>query len=286
MEIGVSVRRGITACALTVPLIASPAIASETVQLQPWATSNTKIAGGYGLRACVDQAEEIRPQAWTCMGGSLTVTADRDGKTVNETTLVAEDFSVTHGALQAKSPVAGKAAPMATDYDTWCESGSICARRIGADNAIAEVKGNGAYGDSGGVIGSFDLVFRQSFNGKYPRWRSALIHDSGPEVQPVEFFNKCRINISGGPDGNCGSETLYFTDINRGKQWAWVPSSTAYRQNNNPLRNGQKYHDDHFGEFRAHGHSQYFSTGTLHTGRWDRCTADIGCRYYQVPWKP
>ena len=44
----------------------------------------------------------------------------------------------------------------ADDYDSWRENGTVCGRQI--SEYIAEVKGNGAYGDATGVIGALDFI--------------------------------------------------------------------------------------------------------------------------------
>ncbi len=59
------------------------------------------------------------------------------------------------------------------------------------------MKGNGAYGNASGVIGAFDFIVRQAFNGQRPRWRNTLSWDYGPQIQPQEFTNNCRINRPG-----------------------------------------------------------------------------------------
>lgn len=232
--------------------------------------------GGEGLQTCIGRAQEMHAAAWTCTGGLLTVTADRQGRATDATYLVTQDETAT--------PAPRRMAPGRDDYDSWCESGTVCGRKI--NDHTAEVKGNGAYGDNNGVIGSFDIVYRQSLDGKYPRWRSLLDWDSGPEINPGDWTNNCRVNVSGAPDDYCGKNAVNFTTINRAHPRAWWPSGGRYSYNEQQLAGSGKYHDDHEGEFVAFGHTQLFKAGVLHTGRWNKCNARAGCQYYQVPWKP
>jgi hypothetical protein len=166
----------------------------------------------------------------------------------------------------------------------WCENGTICARKL--SDYTAEVKGNAAYGDRNGVIGTFGLIWRQNFNGPYPRWRVTLHWHSGPRVEPQYFKAQCRRHVSGGSDAYCGSRTFYPGNISSGSPWKYSPGSSSYFQSGTQLSGGstRKYHDDLTGEFIASGHPYIFKAGTLHTGRWNRCGSSTGCKYYQVPW--
>ncbi|MFB9601456.1 hypothetical protein ACFFTQ_00500 [Streptomyces roseofulvus] len=201
---------------------------------------------------------------------------DPEGNKTDSTRIVADDVAITPAPREA-------AAPGADDYDTWCENGTICSRKI--NDHTAEVKGNGAYGDSKGVIGSFDLVYRQSFDGNHPRWRTLLDWDSGPEIRPGIWKNNCRVNISGAPDEYCGTNEVNLVAVNAADRRSWWPSSTRWAYNEQRLTGSGKYHDDHEGEFMAFGYRQLFKAGVLHTGRWNKCNTATGCKYYEVPWK-
>ncbi|MBT2446294.1 hypothetical protein J7F03_04190 [Streptomyces sp. ISL-43] len=228
----------------------------------------------------MEQAKAERPAAWTCIGGTLTVTEDNQGRSTDRTTVVADDFTITPAPAPASAPASRAAAD---DYDSWCENGSVCGREI--SRYAAEVKGNGAYGDRNGSIGSIDIVYRQEFNGPWPQWRSLLIHDSGPQINPGNWTNDCRINIKDGPDAYCGRNTVNFNDINASQRRAWWPSPTRLASNESKVTDSRNYHDDHSGEFVAWGHTQMFKAGVLHTGRWNNCDSGT-CKYYQVPWRP
>ncbi|MFI5582995.1 hypothetical protein ACIA8N_34320 [Streptomyces sp. NPDC051822] len=210
------------------------------------------------------------------MGGVLTVTTDSQGRTTDVSYVIAPDSPA--------SPTPRLAAPGRDDYDSWCENGTVRSRKI--NDYTAEVKGNGAYGDSKGAIGSFDVVYRQSFDGKRPRWRTVLDWDSGPEINPGVWTNNCRVNVSGGPDDYCGKSEVNLASINAAAPRGWWPSNHRWAYNEQRLTGGGKYHDDHEGEFTAFGHRQLFKAGVLHTGRWHKCNSSTGCQYYQVPWKP
>ncbi|MFF4647679.1 hypothetical protein [Streptomyces sp. NPDC001389] len=266
----------VAACLALAMVSAPPAAAAQENDTLPWTALNTSDGQDTGLGACVDEAHRTRPEAWTCMGGVLRVTADSRGKTTDAVYPVAE--------TTAPSPAARAAAPGRDDYDSWCENGTICSRKI--NDYTAEVKGNGAYGDSKGVIGSFDIVYRQSFDGNLPRWRTLIDWDSGPEINLGTWRNNCRVNISGGPDDYCGRNDVNLASINATSQRAWWPSGDRWSYNAQRLTGSGKYHDDHEGEFTAFGHRQLFKAGVLHTGRWTKCNTRTGCQYYQVPWKP
>jgi hypothetical protein len=238
--------------------------------------------------ACISQALASGSESWTCFGDELTTsTTDAAGKDIVRREKVADPTVPAFVDESRPTPTVGTEARSAEeltvasdDYDTWCESGTICGRQISA--YIAEVKGNGAYGDQNGVIGRVDVIQRQSFNGPYPRWRGLLIWDSGPAVTTTRYTVTCRINVDG-PDGTCGGITHYFSTISSGNWRSWSPSSTGYRQNSQRLVGSTYYHEDAYGSFTASGRSQVFYYGTLHTGRWRYCSSN--CQYYQVPWK-
>ncbi|WP_344836118.1 hypothetical protein [Kribbella ginsengisoli] len=231
-------------------------------------------------RACIAEAKRMPKSAWTCMAGMLTARIEVPGGAPR--TEIKEFGS---GIVQLTPPPATKAAAgadiLADDYDSWCEDGTVCGRKI--SDYIAEVKGNGVYGVGGTVIGRVDFIVRQAFNGPYPRWRGLLIWDSGPTIRPNAFWADCRINRSG-PDGFCDNVQLDFSPITSTTWRSWAPSSTGYEQTDTKLSNNTTYHDDLHGSFKADGHSELFAAGTIHTGRWRQCGPN--CKYYQVPWVP
>lgn len=227
---------------------------------------------------CISAAKRTQSQAWTCVGGALTAQVI-GAKGANQ--LLVKQFG-SGAAEMTPAPAAGTAGILADDYDSWCETGSVCGRKI--SDYTAEVKGNGVYGVGSQVVGRLDIVYRQTFNGYRPRWRGLLIWDSGPTVRPRPFYAYCRINRTG-TDGFCGNITFSFAAISSTSWRAWSPSSTGFHQlGGNPLVNGTEYHDDLYGSFTADGYSQIFYAATIHTGRWRQCNPN--CKYYQVPWAP
>jgi hypothetical protein len=268
----------------TVVLMAFSAPHSSAA-VQRWRGLDRSYGAGKGIQACVAAAGRSRAQNWTCVGGELTTTTvSASGRTTVKSVAVSDDVIDTTAAARVNTTPGvnrAAAAQRADDYDSWCESGSICGRQISA--YIAEVKGNGAYGDQNGVIGAFDFIVRQAFDGPWPRWRSLLIWDYGPAINPYNFRVNCRVNVTG-PDGFCGGTDLLFSTISSGKWRSWWPSSTGYDYNSDKLKGSTKYHDDAYGSFKATGHSQTFHASTIHTGRWRYCSSN--CSYYQVPWAP
>lgn len=239
---------------------------------------------------CIAQALASRADSWTCLGDELTTTKrDASGKEVTSTeqvqgstsSIVFEDLTQESAGSNSAFLGAVTTASASDDYDTWCESATVCGRKI--SDFIAVVKGNMAYGDSKGAIGNVDVIIRQSFNGPWPKWRGTLIWDRGPAITTSEYKINCRINKTG-PDGNCGGIKLYFNTISSGNQRSDRPSTTGFTQNSDKLVANTKYHDDALGTFKATGYSATFKYGTLHTGRWQSCSKN--CKYYQVPWTP
>lgn len=139
------------------------------------------------VETCVAAALAEDLDNWVCMGGNLT-----------EVPQSATDYSTPGPVPQTRAM--GPMTLSLDDYDTWCEYGTICSRTL--SDYIAEVKGNAAYGDQTGVIGSFDIVMRVNLNGRQPRWNVTLIHDTGPSLVFNRVLLACtqQYNIFG-----CGS---------------------------------------------------------------------------------
>lgn len=82
-------------------------------------------------------------------------------------------------------------------HDGWCENGSVCRTEI--SDYVAHAKGNAAYGDKDGVIGTFDVNLRVNLNGRSPRVQTWFDYDSGPRA----VFSETRIQViedQGGPN--------------------------------------------------------------------------------------
>ncbi|NLU80620.1 hypothetical protein HCA58_20060 [Micromonospora sp. HNM0581] len=62
---------------------------------------------------------------------------------------------------------------------------------IDASRYIGETKGNATYGDSNGVVGSFDVIIRNSLQGRRGRWTVSLIWDYGPSLTFSDSWINC-----------------------------------------------------------------------------------------------
>jgi hypothetical protein len=114
-----------------------------------------------------------KAQQWVCNAEGLTVTKDAAGQTVNTfTAKKSTDYTATATTTNGLAVL--------DDYDSWCEFGTVCHRKI--SNYIAETKGNAAYGDQSGVIGNYDAILRTNLNGRQGQWRSTVIWDNGPAL--------------------------------------------------------------------------------------------------------
>ncbi|GEM_PF-1240280 len=279
---GHSSGRSLTTMVVLFVLVATIVTSPQTSADPSWDDPPTGTAEGSGLQECIATAKQERPEAWVCMGGVLTSThTDDSGQTTTTTRLVEFDVLQTTVPSQVNGQ-SGTAQSSGDFYDTWCENASVCGRQI--SSYIAEVKGNGAYGNLRGAIGGFDYIVRQNFNGQYPRWRSIIDWDWGPTVYPNEFYTQCKRHVRRAPDPSCGTETAYFLHINSRNPRRWWPSPTGYDYLSQRLTSSSKYHDDLWGSFRAEGYNTTWHVATIHTGRWRHCDSHLGCRYYQVPW--
>lgn len=231
------------------------------------------------MAECIDAAQDEQAETWTCLGGELTTTTeDAQGRTHVHRVVVAKTPVVFSPPPRTK-----KAAADDPGYDTWCETGSVCGRYPVAGNKyIAEVKGNGAYGDIDGAIGAFDQVNRGWLNGTSVAWRAVLIHDSGPTINGSGWTIQCR-KSDAFSDSYCGSNPWNPEPISSSARRAWFPSKTGSVWNSDNMTDDNPYHDDFWGRFTASGHDQTWTSGKVHTGRWKGCDDD-DCKYYQVPW--
>lgn len=165
---------------------------------------STIVGGTYAANAttsdtpvdlCTEAAISQQLESWACLGGLLAY-PDPDSADGSDQEIVTERVAPETAPAEDAS---GEVRLLADDYDTWCELGTICTRSI--SSYISETKGNAAYGDQNGVIGSFDIVIRTNLNGRQARWNTYWIHDSGPSLG---FSNA---SISCNEDGNiwgCG----------------------------------------------------------------------------------
>lgn len=238
--------------ALVVAGSAATAVAEPAKQ--PAAVDSTTEA----LAPCIETALKSGAQAWTCTPKGLTITTDAAGKAP------AEAFTPLAPAVPAR--VEG---PVGTldDYDGWCENGSICHRTI--SDYIGETKGNAAYGNQSGVIGTFDVVLRTNLNGRQAQWRVTLIRDSGPLLQFSNVQVNCWEEINLWPDTSCGVHGAGAPNV----QSRW-DSNTIY---GNRLNNSNEYYGAVNGSFTPSGYPGY-TMGTLE-GAYFNCYGGDNCYY-------
>jgi hypothetical protein len=159
------------------------------------------------LQPCVDLALEEKNRQWICTAEGLLAVTDQQGKPVGKLTPV----------KPANTGQDRGAGPAWDDYDSWCESGTICRRIVNGNRYIGETKGNAAYGNQDGVIGSYDAVIRTRFHHRWPEWTVALIHDSGPNLRFSGTLMNCRQDLLA-VDRNCGFRHIGGPNLNVGNR--------------------------------------------------------------------
>jgi hypothetical protein len=213
------------------------------------------------LASCVGEAKAQRAEAWVCTSSGLTTVSSQGVETflpirpsVNPITETGTGFSIS-----------------ADDYDYWCENGSICHRKI--NTYAEETKGNAAYGDLTGVIGTFDVILRTNLNGRQAQWKLSLIWDSGPGLSFEDSGVSCYEEINNWPDTNCGNHFAGTPRISSAG-WRW-DSGTLY---GNRLANSNEYYGAANGDFKADGYQQYFIMGALESSYF-YCYGSDPCRF-------
>ncbi|MFS8095780.1 hypothetical protein LFM09_01455 [Lentzea alba] len=190
------------------------------------------------LAGCIEAALKSQAESWTCTPAGLTV-AGNSGKQSFTPISPGVAPSVESGGVTALD-----------DYDSWCEFGSVCHREI--NDYAAETKGNAAYGNQNGVIGTFDVVMRINLNGRQAQTKITLIWDSGPAIQFNEVWGNCWEEINNWPDTNCGNHYAGAPVIGP-VGWRWN-SGTLY---GNRLDNSNEYYMAVSGRFTPSGHPLY-----------------------------
>lgn len=158
------------------------------------------------LQPCIGEALSSKAQQWVCTAEGLEVQIDGNGKANGRNKTPGGQLAPTsppenNRTQQGPPASSGEIMTMAyDDYDTWCETGTICRRTI--TSYISETKGNAAYGNQNGVIGSYDIILRTNLNGRQANSRLSFIWDSGPSLS---FFNTgIRCYEYAVPGINCG----------------------------------------------------------------------------------
>jgi hypothetical protein len=253
---GDRVLRALLAIACAFALAASFQVAASA---QPGKADQQKVdETSRTLARCIDAALSSKAESWTCTPAGLTIT-DNAGK---------QSFSPVEPSV-APTTVSGGVVVM-DDYDGWCENGSICHRVI--SSYIAETKGNAAYGNQNGVIGTFDVVMRINLNGRQAQTKVTLIWDSGPGIKFNEVWANCWEEINLFPDTNCGNHYAGAPSIGPGN-WRY-DSGTLY---GNRLNNSNEYYMAVSGRFTPSGYPQYVM-GVLES-KYFNCYGNDNCYF-------
>ncbi|SCG38228.1 hypothetical protein [Micromonospora coxensis] len=215
------------------------------------------------LAPCIALAMQQKASEWSCTSAGLASTRlDAHGTPTTTFTPVAATTAL------APAPVS----VLADDYDTWCESSGTCHRVIDASRYIGETKGNAVYGNSSGVIGSFDVIIRNSLQGRRGRWTVSLIWDLGPSLTFSDSWINCYEVIDLWPDADCGDHALYPGRISSGS-WRWN-SPTIYGNN---LVNSAAYYAAFNTDFTPAGYSAR-TAPALETARF-KCYGSDPCKF-------
>lgn len=123
---------------------------------------------------------------WICTAEGLSVIETSDGTEV-------EDFielkSTDYTSESTKEEGGVSVRKGGDDYDTWCETGSICHRE--KTDYIGETKGNAAYGDKTGVLGSYDVIIKTELKGRRANTTISTYWDSGPALAFTNTRSQC-----------------------------------------------------------------------------------------------
>ncbi|GAB3602671.1 hypothetical protein GCM10027411_08860 [Microbacterium aureliae] len=218
------------------------------------------VPAGSPLDQCVSAATAAKHQQWTCLGGELTIEKDSNGKAVGRTERIAAELPA-----QANVPGASAQKPMFSTasfttktatvaaassirvvpmkggdfYDTWCETGTICSRSI--STYASETKGNAAYGNQSGVIGSYDVIITTNLNGRQGQWVVRTIWDSGPGLN----FNS--------PTLHCRQKDFWAAlDCGNHGYYSHRLTSSNYRYTSNTLYGNKLVNiADYYGQFKV-----------------------------------
>jgi hypothetical protein len=204
---------------------------------------------------CVSLALSRGADYWTCTSEMLVeVDVNDQGEPQPPVYTPIEQPVVTF--QRATSPDVG----LLDDWDTWCETGSICRRWI--NSGASDTKGNAAYGNRSGVIGNYDVAIRTNMNGRYANHGLALIWDRGPSLDFNDVYARCREDRNNLPDNNCGDHYAGGPVISAGN-FRWN-SSTLF---GNKLNNANPYFAEVTANFIPTGYPWYIAA-PLRTLKW------------------
>ena len=256
--------------------LATALIALVSLAVPPSLTVQAANAEGSGspssgvepsLQDCVDYAVQHTLDHWVCTGKGVTYESkDSSGKTQQHYTAITQRRLVT----SSRGAVIN-----ASDYDSWCETAPVCHRKVG--NYVEEVKGNAAYGNQNGVIGTFDIVIRSNLNGRQVQWRVAYIWDSGPSIKfeypQISCWDRNPIGVWYG----CGSYVVTngstAPKVSSGS-WRW----DSRRLDSARLEQDDTYHGAHDTYFAPSGYPRY-AAAILNTGDFN-CFSNGTCKFW------
>lgn len=262
-----SARWGAAAAALSILFsslaFVGPASATEDDPGVPVTQADVKPA----VQNCVSVALKQKNEQWTCTSEGLLVTRNHKGEAVEHFTPISSGMAPEG---QDAGPSSDQLGAMSHDYDTWCEYGSICHRKI--SSYIHETKGNAAYGNQSGVIGSYDAVVRTNMNGRQHRWTVTLIHDSGPSLRFSYAKMRCWQDRAWMSDLHCGDRGIGSPSVSRYNR-TWT-SSLIY---GNYLANSDDYYAQFLTNFTRYGYPTY-TAGALRTAKVN-CFGNDNCYF-------
>ncbi|SCL15009.1 hypothetical protein [Micromonospora inyonensis] len=205
--------------------------------------------------ACVSLALSRGADIWTCTSEML-VEVDVNDQGEPQPPV----YTPIEQPIVSSEPAATAGEGVTDDWDTWCETGSICRRWI--NSGASETKGNAAYGNQSGVIGTYDLVIRTNMNGRYANHGLALIWDSGPSLDFNDVYVRCREDRNNLPDNNCGDHYAGGPLISAGT-WRWNSGTVL----GNKLNNANPYFAEVTANFIPTGYPFYIAA-PLRTMKW------------------
>jgi hypothetical protein len=238
------------AASLAAPAPPTPDTAAET-----W---DAAAVGAPELQNCFNAAQEAGAEAWVCTGDGLTVTAQDAEATSTFTSIPAP---------QAKTEQGPSVAAAEPSPDSWCENGGICNQKV--SSYIAWTKGNAAYGDADGAIGSWDNTIRVNLNGRSPRYTLTEVLDSGPTLY-LDLTLDCREVPA--PYSWCGNSVREATISAASRTWS------SGLINGSPLSDATSYRALVGGHFTAAGESLTWTIGQLGSMAWN-CPASGNCTF-------
>lgn len=202
---------------------------------------------------CVDVAVKLDTSQWVCVGTNLSYIAE-DGTWIERE--VPDPISSVDPESLSESTDSHT-----SDYDSWCETKSTCSRYW--SQYIAEIKANAAFGNRDRVLGRFDVVWRQNFDGPYNRYRLSLYWDSGSAVDTDHWTALVRKEVDNWFDPTVGRAYFYNSTISSVNYISHYPSISGILYVDEPITDtNAAYHDDLYGFFYANGQS--WEAGKLH----------------------